>query len=137
MTALAIAILVLLFTWIFGGFLLRTGGLLLVFAGTIVLALSGNASGILVATVGAVLWFLAHGHYALRRGVWKAALLAGCGPGVGSTLCCLYGPCAVLCQRKVSKARHFGKRERDCLLSSQEKRLAQVVEAAGEDPSAS
>ena len=60
MTALGIAALALLFTWIFGGFLLRAGGLLLVFAGATVLALSGNANGILVAAIGAVLWLLGH-----------------------------------------------------------------------------
>lgn len=74
MTALGIAALALLFTWIFGGFLLRVGGLLLVFAGAIVLALSGNANGILVAAIGTVLWFLGHGHYALRHGIWKSTL---------------------------------------------------------------
>jgi len=72
MTALGIAALALLFTWIFGGFLLRAGGLLLVFAGASVLALSGNANGILVAAIGAVLWLLGHGHYAVRHGVWKS-----------------------------------------------------------------
>ncbi len=74
MTALGIAALALLFTWIFGGLLLRAGGLLLVFTGAIVLALSGNANGILVAAIGAVLWLLGHGHYALRHGIWKSAL---------------------------------------------------------------
>lgn len=63
MAALGIAALALLFTWIFGGFLLRAGGLLLVFSGATVLALSGNANGILVASIGAVLWLLGHGHY--------------------------------------------------------------------------
>jgi len=74
MTALGIAALALLFTWIFGGFLLRAGGLLLVFTGATILALSGNANGILVAAIGAVLWLLGHGHYALRHGIWKSAL---------------------------------------------------------------
>lgn len=68
MTAIGIAALALLFTWIFGGFLLRVGGLLLLIAGAIVLALSDNANGILVATIGAGLWLLGHGHYALRCG---------------------------------------------------------------------
>lgn len=77
MAALGIAALALLFTWIFGGLLLRVGGLLLVFAGAIVLALSGNANGILVAAIGAVLWLLGHGHYALRHGVWKSQLAGG------------------------------------------------------------
>lgn len=114
MTALGIAALALLLTWIFGGFMLRVGGLLLVFAGATVLALSGNANGILVAAIGAVLWLLGHGHYALRRGIWRSRLAGWLWSGVGSALCCLYGPCAVLCQRKVSKARHFRKRDRDC-----------------------
>lgn len=74
MTALGIAALALLVTWIFGGFLLRAGGLPLVFAGAIVLALSGSANGILVAAIGAVLWLLGHGHYALRRGEYKSPL---------------------------------------------------------------
>jgi len=74
MTALGIAALALLFTWIFGGFLWRAGGLLLVFAGATVLALSGNANGILLAAIGAVLWLLGHGHYALRHGEYKSPL---------------------------------------------------------------
>lgn len=77
MTALGIAALALLFTWIFGGFLLRAGGLLLVFAGSTALAVSGNANGILVATFGAVLWLLGHGHYALRHEAWKSRLAGG------------------------------------------------------------
>lgn len=72
MTALGIAALALLFTWIFGGFLLRVCGLLLVFAGAIVLALSGNANGILIVAIGAVLWLLGHGHYALHHRAWKS-----------------------------------------------------------------
>jgi hypothetical protein len=74
MAALGIAALALLFTWIFGGFLLRAAGLLLVFTGAIVLALSGNANGILVAAIGAVLWLLGHGHYALRHHEYKSPL---------------------------------------------------------------
>jgi hypothetical protein len=76
MTALGIAALALLFTWIFGGFLLRAGGLLLVFTGATVLALSGNANGILVVVIGAVLWLLGHGHYALRHREYKSPLAA-------------------------------------------------------------
>jgi hypothetical protein len=86
MAALGIAALALLFTWIFGGFLLRAGGLLLVFVGAIVLALSGNANGILVAAIGAVLWLLRHGHYALRHGVWKSRLAGRLWSSVGSAL---------------------------------------------------
>ena len=86
MTVLGIAALALLYTWIFGGLLLRVGGLLLVFAGAIVLAVSGNANGILVAAIGAVLWLLGHGNYALRHGVWKSRLAGRQWCSVGSAL---------------------------------------------------
>lgn len=86
MTALGIVSLGLLFTWIFGGFLLRAGGLLLVFAGATVLALSGSANGILVAAIGAVLWLLGHGHFGLRHGVWKSQLAAVLWSSAGSAL---------------------------------------------------
>jgi hypothetical protein len=86
MTALGIAALALLFAWLFGGFLLRLGGLLLVFVGAIGLAVSGNANGIPVATIGAVLWLLGHGHYALRHGVWKGHLAMALWSSAGLTL---------------------------------------------------
>ena len=91
MTALGIAALALLFTWIFGGFLLRAGGLLLVFAGATVLALSSNANGILVAAIGTVLWLLGHGHYALRHGVWKSRIAGALWSSAGSALNRLLG----------------------------------------------
>ena len=69
MTLIGITALVLLFTWHFGGLLLRFSGLLLVIVGSIGPVVSVDANGILIAVVGAVLWLLGRGHFVLRRGL--------------------------------------------------------------------
>lgn len=56
----------LLFVWILGGLLLRLGGIILALGGSGLLALSGNANGILVFAIGATLWLAGHWLYALR-----------------------------------------------------------------------
>jgi hypothetical protein len=71
---LGTAILAALGFWLFGGFALRTGGALLVLAGAVGLASTGDANGLLLVALGAVLWWAGHLHYALRRGAWKSAL---------------------------------------------------------------
>jgi hypothetical protein len=86
MGMLGITAQALLFTWLLGGFLLRLGGLVLVFAGSIGLAVSANADGVLIAGVGAFVWLLGHGQYALRHGVWKSRLAGWLWCSAGSAL---------------------------------------------------
>jgi hypothetical protein len=77
MTFLGIAALAALFAWLCGGVLLRLGGLALVLTGAIGMASSGDADGALIAALGAALWLLGHGHYALRHREFRS-LLAEC-----------------------------------------------------------
>lgn len=74
MSAIGIAVLVLLLGGVFGGLMLRLSGLLLVFTGGSGMALFANANGILIAGIGTCLWLLGHGHYALRHGAWKSPM---------------------------------------------------------------
>jgi hypothetical protein len=71
---LATVALGLLFVWVLGGLLLRLGGLILALGGAGAIALSGNANGILVFVIGAVLWLAGHWHYALRHHEYKSPL---------------------------------------------------------------
>jgi hypothetical protein len=71
---LAILALVLLFVWILGGLLLRVGGVVLALGGTGMVALSGNANGLLVFAIGGALWLAGHWLYALRHGEYKSPL---------------------------------------------------------------
>jgi len=71
---LAIVALGLLFVWVLGGPLLRLAGLILALGGAGAIALSGNANGILVFAIGAVLWLAGHWHYALRHHEYKSPL---------------------------------------------------------------
>lgn len=59
------AILVLAGLWLFGGLVLRVGGLVLVFAGACSLAVGGEVNGILVAGIGGFVWLVGNWHYAL------------------------------------------------------------------------
>lgn len=74
LSILGTALLVALGFWIFGGFALRMGGALLVLAGAVGLASTGDANGLLLVALGAALWWAGHLHYALRRGAWKSAM---------------------------------------------------------------
>lgn len=71
---LAILALVLLFVWILGGLLLRIGGLVLALGGAGMVALSGNANGLLVFAIGGALWLAGHWLYAMRHGEYKSPL---------------------------------------------------------------
>lgn len=71
---LAIVALALLFIWVLGGLLLRIGGLILALGGAAAVALSGNANGVLVFAIGALLWLAGHWHYALRHHEYKSPL---------------------------------------------------------------
>ncbi len=72
--ALGLTMLSLLGLWLFGGFVLRLAGLLLVLAGGVGVAIGGDASGILFAAIGALLWLAGHWHYALRHREYKSPL---------------------------------------------------------------
>lgn len=74
LSVLGPAILVALGFWLFGGLGLRIGGALLVLAGAVGLASTGDANGLLLVALGAALWWAGHLHHALRRGAWKSAL---------------------------------------------------------------
>ncbi|HXS34330.1 MAG TPA: hypothetical protein VN758_11220 [Solirubrobacterales bacterium] len=71
---LAILALALLIVWILGGLLLRIGGLVLALGGAGVVALSGNANGLLVFAIGGALWLAGHWLFALRHGEYKSPL---------------------------------------------------------------
>ena len=71
---LAIVALGLLFVWVLGGLLLRLSGLVLALGGAGLVALSGNANGILAFAIGAALWLAGHWLYALRHGQYKSPL---------------------------------------------------------------
>lgn len=64
----------LLAFWLLGGVLLRIGGLLLVLAGGLSVALQHDASGIIVLAIGTLFWLGGHWHYALRHQTYKSPL---------------------------------------------------------------
>lgn len=75
LVALGVAVLAgLAVIWLLGGILLRVGGLLLVIAGALGVALQRDPDGILVLAIGALLWLAGHWHYALRHHAYKSPL---------------------------------------------------------------
>lgn len=73
-SAIGAAILAAASIWLFGGLLARWAGTLLVIAGSVGLASTGNANGFLLVALGTALWLVGHLLYRMRRGVWKSAL---------------------------------------------------------------
>ena len=71
--AIGIAILVVAGIWLLGGLLARWAGVL-VAAGLVGLASTGDADGFFIVALGAVLWLVGHCLYRMRRGVWKSRL---------------------------------------------------------------
>jgi hypothetical protein len=71
---LGIAILILAGLWLFAGLLARACGALLMLAGAVGVAVTGNVSGFVVVMLGAALSLAGHWHYALRHGRFKSAL---------------------------------------------------------------
>jgi hypothetical protein len=72
---IAIGLLVgLLAFWLLGGFVGRVGGLLLVFAGVVNLALDPRVGAVLLIGLGAAIWLFGHWHYALRHHGYKSPL---------------------------------------------------------------
>lgn len=73
MTA-AIGILVVAGIWLFGSLLARWAGVLLVAAGSMGLASTGEPNGLVLVALGVVLWLVGHLLYRMRRGAWKSTL---------------------------------------------------------------
>lgn len=71
---LAFVALGLVAVWVFGGVLLRLSGTVLALGGIGLVALSGNANGLLVFAIGGALWLAGHCLYALRHGEYKSPL---------------------------------------------------------------
>ena len=73
-TVIGIAVVALVGFWLFGGFVLRVGGLITALAGVFGLVLSGNASGIVLLAIGLAMWLAGHWHFALRHHEYKSPL---------------------------------------------------------------
>jgi hypothetical protein len=73
-SAVGVAILVVVGIWLFGGLLARWAGILLVVAGSVGLASTGDVDGFFLVALGIVLWLVGHLLYRMHRGVWKSAL---------------------------------------------------------------
>ncbi len=74
-SAIGVAILVVVGIWLFGSLLARWAGALLVVAGSVGLASTGDANGLPLVALGALLWLMGHLFYRVRRGIWKSALV--------------------------------------------------------------
>lgn len=72
--SLSMAALALACLWLFGGLLARGAGALLMLAGLVGVAVTGDANGLVVFVPGAGLWLAEHLHYALRHGDFKSTL---------------------------------------------------------------
>ena len=73
-SAIGVAILAVAGIWLFGGLLARWTGALLVIAGSVGIASTGDANGFLLVALGAALWLAGHLLYRVRRGIWKSVL---------------------------------------------------------------
>lgn len=71
---LGIAILGLASLWLLGSFLLRAGGLLVMFAGALGLVIGGDGGGIAMICLGLLAWLAGHWHFALRHHEYKSPL---------------------------------------------------------------
>ena len=72
--ALGTTVLALLAAWLLGGLVLRSAGVLLILAGAVGLAGSGDANAALLLGIGALVWWAGQLLYALRHGIWKSRL---------------------------------------------------------------
>jgi hypothetical protein len=69
-----IATIAIVGSWIAGGILLRTGGLIAALLGALDLAINHNPAGIALLAIGLVAWLVGHWHYALRHHHYKSPL---------------------------------------------------------------
>ena len=69
-----IAVIAIVGSWIAGGILLRTGGLIIALLGVLDLAIDHNPAGIVLLATGLALWLVGHWHYALRHHEYKSPL---------------------------------------------------------------
>src|ERR1035441_4059920 len=72
--AVGIAIVAIVGSWIAGGILLRTGGLIVALLGALDLAINHNPAGIALLAARAAVWLAGHWHYALRHHHYKSPL---------------------------------------------------------------
>lgn len=72
--AIAIAVVAIVGFWIAGGMLLRAGGVIVAVFGILVLAVDHGLAGIVLLTVGVLLWLVGHWHFALRHHEYKSPL---------------------------------------------------------------
>lgn len=70
---LALAMVVLVVIWLAAGIALRLGGIATAATG-LLLAVFRHPIGLLIATLGALLWAAGHWHYALRHHTYKSPL---------------------------------------------------------------
>jgi hypothetical protein len=73
-SAIGVAILVVAGIWLFGSLLARWSGALFMVAGSVGLASTGDANGLLILVLGSALWLGGHLLHRMRRGAWKSAL---------------------------------------------------------------
>jgi len=74
-SAIGVAILGAIGIWLFGGLLARLTGALLVVAGSVGLATTGDPNGFLLIALGVLLWLAGRLLYRVRCGIWKSALV--------------------------------------------------------------
>jgi hypothetical protein len=72
--AVGIAIVAIVGSWIAGGILLRTGGLIVALLGALDLAINHNPAAIALLAAGVAVWLAGHWHYALRHHHYKSPL---------------------------------------------------------------
>jgi hypothetical protein len=73
-TIFAIAILAMVGFWLFGGVVLRVGGIVFVFAGLVSLVALANPAALLMVVIGLFMWLAGHWHFALRHHEYKSPL---------------------------------------------------------------
>jgi hypothetical protein len=73
-TVVGIAILAILGFWMFGGVVLRVGGVVFVLVGLVSLVTLANPAALLMVIIGLVMWLAGHWHFALRHHAYKSPL---------------------------------------------------------------
>lgn len=73
-TIFGIAILAIVGFWLFGGVVLRVGGIVFVFVGLVSLVTLADPAALLMVAIGLVMWLAGHWHFALRHHEYKSPL---------------------------------------------------------------